>query len=175
MRAAGSKRYACTICPDTFDKIHLVKRHWSKVHKIPNAAVCKICEIPFANKELAQQHKRSAHDVLCSLCGTGYDNVNQLDDHVSDVHNTMLNYICRICGMKFSQNKVLIDHMKGHESWEKLLGPLVFTCSICGAKFLEESELRDHEKTHYRHWNAKTRKHKNTQDKNKKKEKNRRR
>lgn len=169
MPAVSSKTYACTICPDTFDRIHLVKHHWSKAHKISDAQVCKACEIPFANKQLAQQHRRSAHDILCYLCGKGYENVDQLDDRIDNVHNTMLNYICRICGIKFRHNKLLIDHMKEHESWETLLGPLVFICEICGAKFLEESQLREHEMIHNRKWNAKTKNHKKSHDKNKKK------
>lgn len=154
MPGARSKRYACTICPYSFDKIALVKKHWINVHKMINLQACKICEIPFASKELAEKHNHAAHDVFCYLCGRGHKNVNQLDDHIIAVHNTALKYTCRICGLNLDRHKWLIDHMKEHKAWEQWLGPLIFTCQVCSTQFLEEGELRDHEKTHSKEWNC---------------------
>lgn len=178
MPGANAKRYACTICKDSFDEIILVRRHWNDVHKMINAQVCKICEIPFANKELLLKHKHATHNVFCNLCGRGYNNANQLDDHVNAVHNTSPNYTCRICAMNFNRSKLLIDHMREHEAWESWLGPLIFTCQVCGTKFLEEKQLQDHEKTHNKAWNSKVTKEQSFQrlkapKKNKKKNKNR--
>lgn len=149
-----SKRYSCTICPDAFDEIVQVRLHWSNVHKLINAQVCKICEIPFANKELLQQHKYATHSVLCILCGRGYNSAHQLDDHVDAVHKTSINYPCRVCGMNLTRQKLLIAHLQGHEAWEEWLGQLIFTCAICNAKFPEEKDLRNHVTIHDKTWNS---------------------
>lgn len=114
--------------------------------------VCKICELPFDNKELLRKHKQEVHGFFCYLCGISFYNVDYLDDHINTFHHSALSYICRICGMNFNRKKYLIDHMKEHVSWEIFLGPLLFLCKICCTNFLEEKELRDHEKTHNKEW-----------------------
>lgn len=157
MSGTNPKMFQCTMCPAAFCEIMLVKWHWFEVHKLMNVRVCKICEIPFPNKKLEIQHRYAQHGLFCPVCGKLFNNTGRLDEHAIEVHNTPIDYQCRICGMKLKRREFLINHLKEHEpAWSELTGPLIFKCKFCREHFcLSENDLHDHEKIHNKTWDIK--------------------
>ena len=89
-----------------------------------------------------KQHVSAAHDRLfkCVLdCQMVFDNQNNLDRHISNVHEGNKPFKCSICNKKFGRKDVLKDHISAvHEGIKR------HQCTICEKAFSRKDKLARH-------------------------------
>ena len=101
----------CKTCGEQFDQIFALRKH-SKSH----VNQCPFCSVNFSSATRLQEHinKRHPDDPMeierqCSLCDATYATLEELSNHMHEVHRP---HSCNICFMHFSAEFELYDHQR---------------------------------------------------------------
>ena len=101
----------CKTCGEQFDQIFALRKH-SKSH----VNQCPFCSVNFSSATRLQEHinKRHPDDPMeierqCSLCDATYATLEELSNHMHEVHRP---HSCNICFMRFSAEFELYDHRR---------------------------------------------------------------
>ncbi|KAL0803168.1 hypothetical protein ABMA28_017386 [Loxostege sticticalis] len=107
---------SCPECGKTYTRRLSLQNHYNYVHKKQSKYVCRECDTQFLNRTKYANHIRFVHE--------GKKKVK--------------NKLCTICGRGFSENRVLIHHMRTHT------GERPHACALCPARFAQSTALRAH-------------------------------
>ncbi|XP_028449106.1 zinc finger protein 814-like [Perca flavescens] len=159
-----SRAIKCTMCEKNFSEIVLMKRHYSKSHKVRGSYPCPLCKRTFVrlcelvrhqqNKRLYQcgackkcytkpgllnnhekVHSASVAPRICETCGKGFKSLAHLILHQSK-HRERQPSVCSYCGKQFSTKDCLRAHMVRHTGG--------YPCPVCGKKFYQKTYLKWH-------------------------------
>lgn len=160
---AKPRTIKCSMCEKNFSKIFLMKRHYSKSHKVRGSYPCPLCKTTFVrlcelvrhqqNKKLYQcatckkcytkpgldyhekVHTASVTPRICETCGKSFKCLAHLIMHQSK-HKERQPSICPCCGKQFSTRDCLRAHMVRHTGG--------YPCPVCGKKFYQKTYLKWH-------------------------------
>lgn len=139
--------YQCFICNDIFLEMASKKRHILKEHR--DLRQCSIC-----NKKLITvltldehiMHHKQKYNLVCHLCGQGFDTSNRLNQHMREKHpSDDEKFCCDICGLEKTYKAKIKQHIERQH-----LQIRDFVCFVkkCKAKkFKTREELNQHQKT----------------------------
>ncbi|XP_039999616.1 zinc finger protein 585A-like [Xiphias gladius] len=128
----------CTMCEKNFSEIVLLKRHYSKLHKIRGSYPCPLCKRTFVRLCELVRHQQNKKLYQCAACKKCYTKPGLLNDH-EKVHTASVTpRICETCGKGFKSLAYLILHQSKHRERQ----PSV--CSYCGKQFSTKDCLRAH-------------------------------
>lgn len=88
-----------------------------------------------------------AYEWQCSRCETLFLSVEDLQEHSMQVHNSCNPYQCIDCGMKRSNLKAFMIHVRTHRT------DLNYSCYVCFEKFLSIDKVASHRR--WEHENSK--------------------
>jgi KRAB domain-containing zinc finger protein len=140
------KRIICDVCGKSFKKFYF-KNH-RKIHEVKKFE-CNLCDLKFISQGKLSFHMKyheNPDEFKCEICGIQKTTKGNLRIHKWRAHERNLdNFKCQECGRKFSDNKVLERHIKGHEEMAKKNGHRPrFECEFCKIKFLLQKSLSNH-------------------------------
>ncbi|XP_040911970.1 zinc finger protein 43-like isoform X2 [Toxotes jaculatrix] len=136
--ATKSCTIRCTMCEKNFSEIVLLKRHYSKSHKIRGSYPCPLCKRTFVRLCELVRHQQNKKLYQCAACKKCYTKPGLLNDH-EKVHTASVTpRICETCGKSFKSLAYLILHQSKHRERQ----PSV--CSYCGKQFSTKDCLRAH-------------------------------
>ncbi|XP_013134179.1 PREDICTED: zinc finger protein 271-like isoform X1 [Papilio polytes] len=144
--------FSCLYCAKYFQRIEDLRIHTAQQtekDKINTMIDYKLSYNPI---------KLDITDLSCTLCGTNMRDLNELREHLSNVHNKIIyknikdiilpfrlengqNFTCVICSVVHISFKNLYHHMSSHYR--------NYCCKKCGAGYITIAALRKHGKTHY--------------------------
>ncbi|XP_036402016.1 zinc finger protein 135-like [Megalops cyprinoides] len=113
---AGKDSYICTECGQTFKGRANIVAHLQQ-------------------HEIEQQYS-------CNQCPKRFGELSVLLKHLRSSHKGGKEYLCSLCGMKFSNFKTFAAHMRIHS------GDQLFVCDVCEKNFRHRSSLSRHKHTH---------------------------
>ncbi|XP_052774603.1 zinc finger protein 197-like [Mya arenaria] len=139
--------FQCSKCPKVFETKELLDRHVDR-HNIEQFP-CTFCYQIFYTIPDLQYHKKVEHSDqvethLCDLCGSKFKDKKVLVQHRKYVHSDERKEECPTCGRKFKTKSQLKNHLVVHVDAESLN----LSCEICGKMFVRASTLRDHVRRH---------------------------
>lgn len=128
----------CTMCEKYFSEIVLMKRHYSKSHKVRGSYPCPLCKRKFVRLCELVRHQQNKKLYQCAACNKCYTKPGLLNHH-EKVHTASVTpRICETCGRSFKSLAYLILHQSKHRERQ----PSV--CSYCGKQFRTKDCLRAH-------------------------------
>ncbi|CAH1996727.1 unnamed protein product [Acanthoscelides obtectus] len=98
---------------------------------------CKDCNEVFTSEQEYKKHLRGHKNFICELCGNKYSSKKNLMDHM-DTHEDEAKYVCPYCNKGFKQRTTFHKHKKIHTH------PKQKVCEICGKRFTFRETLRTH-------------------------------
>nr|CAI5842698.1 unnamed protein product [Callosobruchus analis] len=98
---------------------------------------CKDCDQVFKVEQEYKKHLRGHKNFICELCGNKYSSKKNLVDHM-DTHEEEAKYVCPYCNKGFKQRTTFHKHKKIHTH------PKQKVCEICGKRFTFRETLRTH-------------------------------
>ncbi|XP_044076543.1 zinc finger protein 665-like isoform X2 [Siniperca chuatsi] len=135
---AKSRTIKCTMCEKNFSKIVLMKRHYSKSHKVRGSYPCPLCNRTFSRLSELVRHQQNKKLYQCTACKKCYTKPGLLNDHEKLHTASVTPRICETCGKSFKYLAHLILHQRKHRERQ----PSV--CSYCGKQFNTKDSLRAH-------------------------------
>ncbi|KAK9479041.1 hypothetical protein V1514DRAFT_292376 [Lipomyces japonicus] len=158
--------YVCTgypSCSEAFHKQSQLRNHVSKVHTHLKPFICSFegCEKSFSQNSRLQAHEARSHSnalryvcgrpVVASEVGGGilantpcderFRTWSALQKHIKNDHKA----VCVACGVMFSKQALLRQHMRTHES--SLDERRKFICEYCNHGFTRKHALSVHTST----------------------------
>lgn len=102
---------------------------------------CELCNVQFAESELAREHFNTHHGSQHDKCVDG----GVIEEEISDQKTSQVKkpFLCNVCGRGFSKQSNVARHKKTH-SFEK--------CKYCDKMFLIHSDLEKHLSSHKENW-----------------------
>uniref|UniRef100_A0A3P8S4Z7 C2H2-type domain-containing protein n=2 Tax=Amphiprion percula TaxID=161767 RepID=A0A3P8S4Z7_AMPPE len=138
-----SRIIKCTMCEKNFSDIVLMRRHYSKSHKVRGPYPCPLCKRTFVRLCELVRHQQNKKLYQCAACKKCYAKPGALNDH-EKVHTTSATpHVCETCGKSFRSLPYLILHQRKHrERQPRERQPSV--CSYCGKQFGTNVCLKAH-------------------------------
>ena len=107
-------------------------------------AKCKHCEKSFFNNTILSLHQTkiivsSDKNYKCAKCEKNYNSNNELESHVSAVHDKSKNFVCATCNKAFSLKSNFKKHFSVIHERKKC-----FKCKACEKSFSYECYLKRH-------------------------------
>ncbi|KAF1383805.1 hypothetical protein PFLUV_G00135630 [Perca fluviatilis] len=133
-----SRAIKCTMCEKNFSEIVLMKRHYSKSHKVRGSYPCPLCKRTFVRLCELVRHQQNKRLYQCGACKKCYTKPGLLNDHEKVHSASVAPRICETCGKSFKSLAHLILHQSKHRERQ----PSV--CSDCGKQFSTKDCLRAH-------------------------------
>ena len=132
----------CTICPRTFTKMQLMKRH-SKTHtKEPQKIICgyKGCEFPSKGKNDVKLHWQKVHAPKeCDICEKSFKSTLEfMYFHKESIHKK---YLCDLCKEFFDSKEILYSH---RESIHSVKVKRQYMCHLCSYNNYKMKEVQTH-------------------------------
>lgn len=153
-KARGRKSlrtFVCDICKETFNKVQLIKDHYTSVHSYNLKDIkpfsCDRCEQKFSTVSLLYQHVKyhvKDRSKMCTTCGKSFITSNDLMSH-QYIHLNRRNYRCNDCDKAFNTNKNLRTHILVVHTDRSLWR---YHCTICDKRFPQKSNYDQHSKRH---------------------------
>ncbi|XP_054452118.1 zinc finger protein 665-like [Anoplopoma fimbria] len=128
----------CTMCEKNFPEIVLMKRHYSKSHKVRGSYPCPVCKRTFVRLCELVRHQQNKKLYQCAACKKCYTKPGLLDDHEKVHTASAAPRACETCGKSFKSLAYLILHQSKHRERQ----PSV--CTYCGKQFSTKDCLRAH-------------------------------
>ena len=117
----GIKAFMCTLCGKKFTNSQSLKLH-ETVHSGSRNWECKDCAKTFKMPAHYRKHMKQVHilkgrkDHICSYCGKGFLEKQQMIRHSETVHEGIKKYTCDICPAAYGQGHELKKHkLKIHQ------------------------------------------------------------
>ena len=111
----------CTLCGKKFTNSQSLKLH-ETVHSGSRNWECKDCAKTFKMPAHYRKHMKQVHilkgrkDHICSYCGKGFLEKQQMIRHSETVHEGIKKYTCDICPAAYGQGHELKKHkLKIHQ------------------------------------------------------------
>ncbi|XP_014361175.2 oocyte zinc finger protein XlCOF6 isoform X2 [Papilio machaon] len=144
--------FSCLYCANYFQHIDDLRNHTAQQtekDKINTMIDYKLSYNPI---------KLDITDLCCTICSTNMRDLNELKEHLVNVHNKVIyrnikdiilpfrldngqNFTCVVCSVVHISFKNLYHHMSSHYR--------NYCCKKCGAGYITIAALRKHGKTHY--------------------------
>ena len=97
LRIGSSEGQAkCPLCPNTFADSHAVRQHFRTIHAGANlkSNICAECLLPCVSEVTLRKHWNRAHvgelDFICELCGARFSDHRNLSFHRTFLHRLLL-------------------------------------------------------------------------------------
>lgn len=97
------------------------------------------------NKITLENHINRVHlkvgiskDFVCQECGKSYNKKDQLQEHITVIHNNIKPHVCTECGKSFGRKTRLREHMDIH------LGIARHKCPYCSRAFTNHGSMWSH-------------------------------
>ena len=137
---------SCPICGKIFTLAANLPKHM-RLHSGERPYVCSVCGCSFPRSDYLKYHMRTSHPhsegltLSCTLCGEGFSNLRQLEDHVTEFHEGLHPFSCNLCHFSCLQLPDLKRHMKArHLNTDNFH----FQCALCHSVFPKPSILKEH-------------------------------
>uniref|UniRef100_A0A1B6DKE9 C2H2-type domain-containing protein n=1 Tax=Clastoptera arizonana TaxID=38151 RepID=A0A1B6DKE9_9HEMI len=160
--------FRCELCDQEFDLHRDVISHRNEKHRKEDGKFyCDKCDKKYVDYHPYLIHIRSYHQeglinekeensngAICQECGKTFKKPDGLKTHLMLIHNLdggtkreklkpqEKNFICDICGKRFSFGCLLRDHINLHT------GAKPYFCQSCGRSFAQKASLKQHTRTH---------------------------
>ncbi|XP_062606471.1 zinc finger protein 768-like isoform X8 [Saccostrea cucullata] len=114
------------------------KQHMTRTHD-GSFVKCYICGTSFDNVDDLLEHEKHTRSVLnCCKCGDYFQNRVVLDAHIQKIHCTSEQFICPVCFKSFQYSGNMKRHMATHSSEKP------FSCPFCNKSFKRHDVLKRH-------------------------------
>uniref|UniRef100_A0A3Q3K7M0 C2H2-type domain-containing protein n=1 Tax=Monopterus albus TaxID=43700 RepID=A0A3Q3K7M0_MONAL len=127
----------CTMCEKNFSKLVLMKRHYSRSHKIRGSYPCPLCKRTFVRLCELVRHQQNKKQYQCATCKKCYTKPGLLHEHEKVHISCVAPHICETCGRSFKTLNCLNLHQSKHRDQQ----PNV--CSYCGKQFSKRNCLKE--------------------------------
>ncbi|CAL8351925.1 unnamed protein product [Lota lota] len=109
-----NRSYSCLLCPDSFEKLDLLKEHVG-VHAGPDGCfTCPTCKKSFSDFIQVKKHIRCFHSekiFQCPDCDKAFCRPDKLRLHMLR-HSDRKDFLCSTCGKQFKRKDKLREHMQ---------------------------------------------------------------
>lgn len=108
-----NRSYTCLLCPETFDKLDLLKDHIG-VHAVNGTFTCPSCKKTFTDFIQLKKHIRCFHSekvFQCPDCDKAFCRPDKLRLHMLR-HSDRKDFLCSTCGKQFKRKDKLREHMQ---------------------------------------------------------------
>lgn len=128
------KPFQCSTCQKGF-----TSKESLQCHSCPGF-LCLLCPETFKTSEELKDHCKVHEQGLihCPICRDGFSERGLMESHLRE-HSQELPYNCKLCSMKFSENRQLTEHSSTVHGCQNY-----FICSECFRRFDDESDLKIH-------------------------------
>ncbi|KAF6033427.1 hypothetical protein EB796_008268 [Bugula neritina] len=153
------KMFECTDCHVIFNSTGGYKRHLSSPDCLGFDSRCYLCHEMYTDQSALKIHEQgecyqsvasTQHlnvtleqwrltRYLCSLCGKGYSNEENLLTHAREFHLSSRIFRCRLCEQTYQELTTLRNHFtKTHQQHE------LVECHLCQKRFTSKRSLLSH-------------------------------
>ena len=111
--------YSCDICNGTFSTSEKLRSHIVDYHHLLEYKSCTHCDQIFCQNENWQTHLRVVHkhvkipkQFMCDICSSVFNKMDNLKQHIGNVHHGNKKYKCNTCGKRFTRSNNLNQHQR---------------------------------------------------------------
>jgi len=153
-QATGINKHVCSICGRSFPTSSHHANHYTSCSgngkKYYNSKACTYegCDFRTSSKLELSNHTRRIHlnlpiekNHVCTVCGSAFNKVHILNNHMKAVHEGEKPHECSICGKAFARKQKMKEHMLIHT------GDLSWTCPLCGKSMTNSGSKYNHKRS----------------------------
>ena len=143
IREKQEKEFKCKNCPESFNNISGLQKHFKIEHHKRLSTKCRLCKIVFDTPSLHKDHRKSMHtkireNIKCKLCHKVFCNTPAYDKHKQGMHEGIVTK-CKVCDKTFSFRENMLRHLRQVHTDLKPFG-----CKQCKRYFGDSSNLQRH-------------------------------
>ena len=76
---------------------------------------------------------------VCNACNSIFQVPSEFQEHMANVHQKFMPYMCSLCGKCYGSQSGLSLHMQAHDG-------KTYVCPVCDSKFSQKSTMKRHMK-----------------------------
>ncbi|KAH8373586.1 hypothetical protein KR200_007259, partial [Drosophila serrata] len=141
---AGTNRYACMYCTETYRDCKYLAGH-ARRHMGIRPYVCEVCTLYFSTKQDLRVHNQRRHlekEHICEMCGKTFAQNTQLKRHREATHEKKRRFQCQYCQKAYYKNFSLQEHIRNvHMGKRRML-----KCPFCGMQCRDAHKMARHRK-----------------------------
>ncbi|XP_046975822.1 zinc finger protein 431-like [Vanessa cardui] len=138
-------KFDCQMCSKSYRTINDLRLH-RNAHTRESTYTCDICKSEYLRKVTLKKHILCHMGLnkkhMCHTCGHSFNDITNLNKHITTVHDKLKLYKCTLCPKEFSSNKTLKVHTRLHT------GERPYVCNTCDKAFISHSNLSKHKTKH---------------------------
>ncbi|XP_008836891.1 zinc finger protein 639 [Nannospalax galili] len=140
LRANSSGLYKCELCEFNSKYFSDLKQHMILKHKRTDLNVCRVCKERFSTRVLLIEHTKlhGEDPYICKYCDYKTVILENLSQHIADIHFGAHLYWCEQCDVQFSSSSDLYLHFQQHSCDEQYL------CQFCEHETGDPEDLHSH-------------------------------
>ncbi|KAK3762449.1 hypothetical protein RRG08_009838 [Elysia crispata] len=81
---------------------------------------------------------------VCNACNSIFQVPSEFQEHMANVHQKFMPYMCSLCGKCYGSQSGLSLHMQAHDG-------KTYVCPVCDSKFSQKSTMKRHMKCNRLH------------------------